>query len=87
MFYLSWIVLTGAGVLTSIAVFLWALRSGQFGDQGRARYLPLCETDSLFPASQSPKLPGTAYALLVILGVGVIAMLSPVILTLVRSKG
>ena len=87
MFYLSWIVLTGTGILVSIAVFLWALRSGQFVDQGRARYLPLCETDSLSSASKSPKLSGAAYVFLLILGVGVIAMLSPVILILFRIKG
>jgi cbb3-type cytochrome oxidase maturation protein len=87
MFYLGWIVLTGTGVLASIAVFLWALRSGQFADQGRARYLPLFETDPLSPASTSPKLPAAAYGLLLVLGVGVIAMLSPVILTLLRTKG
>ena len=87
MFYLSWIVLTGTGILVSIAVFLWALRSGQFVDQGRARYLPLWETDALSSASKSPKLSGAAYALLLILGVGVIAMLSPVILMLLRIKG
>jgi cbb3-type cytochrome oxidase maturation protein len=87
MFYLSWIVLTGTGILASIGVFLWALRSGQFADQGRARYLPLCETDSLSSVSKSPKLPGAAYALLFIVGVGVIAILCPVILTLLRIKG
>jgi cbb3-type cytochrome oxidase maturation protein len=87
MFYLSWILLTGTGILASIAVFLWALRSGQFADQGRARYLPLCEPDSPSPASKSPKLSGAAYVFLLILGVGVIAMLSPVILILLRIKG
>ena len=30
-----------AGFLISIVVFIWALNSGQFKDQQRARYLPL----------------------------------------------
>jgi cbb3-type cytochrome oxidase maturation protein len=87
MFYLGWVTLTGTGVLASIAVFLWALRSGQFADQGRARYLPLFETDPLSPASKSPRLPGAAYGLLLVLGIGVIALLSPVVLTLLRIRG
>jgi nitrogen fixation-related uncharacterized protein len=88
MFYLSWIVLTGTGVLVSIGVFIWALRSGQFADQGRARYLPLCGTDPLSPAAPSRKLPHAAtYALLFAIGIGMMAMLSPLILTLARNKG
>ena len=87
MFYLGWIVLTGTGVLVSIGVFIWALRSGQFADQGRARYLPLCETDPLSPMATSRRLPGAVYALLFVIGIGVIAMLSPLILILARTKG
>ena len=87
MFYLGWIVLTGAGVLVSIGVFIWALRSGQFADQGRARYLPLCETDPLSPRATSRKLPGATYALLFVIGIGLIAMLSPLILILAQVKG
>ena len=29
------------GLVISIVVFIWALRTGQFSDQQRARYLPL----------------------------------------------
>ncbi len=29
------------GLLVSVLLFLWALQSGQFSDQSRARYLPL----------------------------------------------
>jgi nitrogen fixation-related uncharacterized protein len=87
MFYLGWIVLTGTGVLASIGVFIWALRSGQFADQGRARYLPLSETDPLSAAAPSRRLPGAMVVLLFVIGVGLVAMLSPVILTLLRMKG
>jgi len=80
-------ILTGSGVLASIGVFIWAVHSGQFANQGRARYLALSETDLLFPASKSPKLPGAAYVLLFVLGMGVMVILSPVILTLIRIKG
>ncbi len=87
MFYLGWIVLTGTGVLASIGVFLWALRSGQFADQGRARYLPLCETDLLSAATPSRRFPGAIVGLLMVIMIGLVAMLSPVILTLLRMKG
>jgi len=87
MFYLGWIVLTGTGVLASIGVFLWALRSGQFADQGRARYLPLGETDLLPAATPSRRFPGATVVLLFVIAMGLVAMLSPVILTLARMKG
>jgi cbb3-type cytochrome oxidase maturation protein len=87
MFYLGWIVLTGTGVLASIGVFLWALRSGQFADQGRARYLPLAETDLLSSATPSRRFSGAVVVLLFVIGLGLVGMLSPVILTLLRMKG
>jgi cbb3-type cytochrome oxidase maturation protein len=87
MFYLGWIVLTGTGVLASIGVFLWALRSGQFADQGRARYLPLCETDLLSPVTPSRRFSGAIVGLLMIIGIGLVAILSPLVLTLLRIKG
>ncbi len=87
MFYLGWIVLTGTGVLASIGVFLWALRSGQFADQGRARYLPLGETDLLSAVTPSRRFPAAIVVLLMVIGIGLVAMLSPVILTLLRMKG
>ena len=40
------------GLVLSLLVFFWALRSGQFTDQQRARYLPL-ENDGDDPAPRS----------------------------------
>jgi cbb3-type cytochrome oxidase maturation protein len=45
-YFISYIVL---GFLITIPVFLWALKSGQFKDQQRARFLPL-EDDDHAPA-------------------------------------
>ncbi|HEY3275299.1 MAG TPA: hypothetical protein VGJ94_01660 [Syntrophorhabdaceae bacterium] len=39
--YIFWVALIGVSLWTSIGVFLWAHRNGQFRDQERARYLPL----------------------------------------------
>lgn len=41
MYYLGWILLILLGVGLGIWAFLWALRSGQFAEQQRARFLPL----------------------------------------------
>ncbi len=37
----GWLFLVGISLIASIAAFVWALRTGQFSDQDRARYLPL----------------------------------------------
>ena len=35
----------GAGLIIGLATFAWALKSGQFRDQERARFLPLAKSD------------------------------------------
>jgi cbb3-type cytochrome oxidase maturation protein len=40
-YYLSWLILIVISVSTALGAFIWALRSGQFSDQERARFLPL----------------------------------------------
>lgn len=37
----GWLFLVAISVAASIVALFWALRSGQFSDQERARYLPL----------------------------------------------
>ena len=41
MYYPYFIAYIGIGLTISLVVFYWAFRSGQFGDQQRARFLPL----------------------------------------------
>ncbi len=36
-----WIFSTAVGIITFSVLFLWAVRSGQFREQERARHLPL----------------------------------------------
>ncbi|MCU0587194.1 MAG: cbb3-type cytochrome oxidase assembly protein [Syntrophobacteraceae bacterium] len=43
MYFPYFIAYMTAGFVVSLVVFIWALRSGQFRDQQRARYLPLEE--------------------------------------------
>ena len=87
MFYLGWIVLTATGVLGSIAAFLWAIRTGQFADQGRARYLPLQGETIPSPGPHASRLSVEAYVMVGILGIGFLAMLSTVTLIVLRLWG
>jgi len=41
MYYPYFIAYMAAGFVISIVVFFWALNSGQFNDQQRARFIPL----------------------------------------------
>ena len=41
MYYPYFVTYILAGFSISLVVFLWALKTGQFSDQQRARYLPL----------------------------------------------
>ena len=41
MYYPFFIIYIVSGFVLSLVVFFWALRNGQFKDQGRARFLPL----------------------------------------------
>ena len=50
MYYPYFIAYIGIGLTISLAVFYWAFRTGQFGDQQRARYLPLKDDVDAPPA-------------------------------------
>ncbi len=41
IYYSGWLFLVVISLIVSLGAFIWALRSGQFSDQERARYLPL----------------------------------------------
>lgn len=41
MYYPYFIAYIAIGLVISLAVFYWAFKTGQFGDQQRARFLPL----------------------------------------------
>jgi cbb3-type cytochrome oxidase maturation protein len=84
MLYLSWIILVATGLAVGILVFLWALKDGQFSEQERARYLPLRD-DFPMPAVKRPsKLSVEVYALLIVIWIGLAAMVSAVVLTLLK---
>jgi cbb3-type cytochrome oxidase maturation protein len=70
MYYLPWVLLVAASLWVSLAAFFWGLKSGQFSDQTRARFLPLRdETMSLGLKAPSKPTP-EVYLLFGILGLG-----------------
>ena len=50
MYYPYFIAYMAAGFIISLVVFFWALNSGQFKDQQRARFLPLQNDPQSLPA-------------------------------------
>lgn len=61
MYALGWLVLLAASLGLSLGAFAWALATGQFADQGRARYLAL--EDGTAPAPARRRAPREVYAL------------------------
>jgi cbb3-type cytochrome oxidase maturation protein len=87
MYYTGWISLVIISLWFSVVAFIWALWSGQFSDQTRARYLPFCDDESL-PAIKKPQgLTAESYALITIAVLGLLALAAPIIMTLYRLRG
>jgi cbb3-type cytochrome oxidase maturation protein len=87
MFYLGWILLTLSGILLSIVAFIWAIRTGQFSDQGRARYLPLRDGVPTPERDHPSRLSIEVYVLLSVFGIGLLSMACTVALILFRLRG
>lgn len=87
MFYFAWIILTAIGILASIAVFIWAIKSGQFSEQDRARYLPLAD-EHFQMMTETPFRRGMEVAALILVVVLVLgAMVTAVVMTVIRVYG
>ncbi len=87
MFYVEWIFLVISGLGVSLLVFFWGMKTGQFADQARARYLPLTGETPLSPLKNPAKLSTEVYVLLFVVGLGIAAMLAAILLTLIHIKG
>ena len=55
MYFPYYIAYMSAGFLISIVVFIWALNSGQFKDQQRARFIPLESDLNTEPAAKASR--------------------------------
>ncbi len=73
MYYLGWILLILLGVGLGIWAFIWALRSGQFAEQERARFLPLRDE---CPGTEAGSAPGSRMAVCFLCFAGGLVLLS-----------
>ena len=81
-YFISYIAL---GFLISIPVFLWALKSGQFKDQERARFLPLEDEGEAPPIRISRANRYEIGALMLLVVSGLITSASVVVFALISA--
>jgi len=85
MYYPYFIAYMAAGFIISLVVFFWALNSGQFKDQQRARFLPLQNDLQTKPA----KLPRFAriqtFALLTLVCLCLASAVAVVVFSLIKG--
>jgi cbb3-type cytochrome oxidase maturation protein len=87
MYFFGWITLVVITLAVSLFAFVWALESGQFSDQERARFLPLVDLAPVVrPSRQGNGGPG-AYALMAVMGLGVAMLIAPIALVLFQLVG
>ena len=81
MYFFGWIALVVISLWISVLAFIWAVRSGQFSDQARARYMPL--RDGLPPEPEMAPTARTkeAYALGFIGLLSLIAMVAMMVVS------
>jgi nitrogen fixation-related uncharacterized protein len=85
MYYPYFIAYMVSGLVLSVLVLLWALRNRQFRDQHRARYLPLVGEAEARPVAISRTYRIQAYILIVLAGLGVLAMAVTLAFALLRA--
>jgi cbb3-type cytochrome oxidase maturation protein len=86
MYFPYFIAYMTAGLIISILVFLWALKTGQFKDQQRARFLPLYGDVESEPARTSRLNRIGAYVLFGIVCSGLLASAVFVLFVLIKSS-
>jgi nitrogen fixation-related uncharacterized protein len=85
MYYPYFIAYMVSGLVLSVLVLIWALRNRQFRDQQRARYLPLMGEAEARPVEISRTYRIQAYILIVLAGLGVLAMAATLAFALLRA--
>jgi cbb3-type cytochrome oxidase maturation protein len=85
MYYPYFIAYMAAGFIISLVVFFWALNSGQFKDQQRARFLPL-HNDLQTRTTKIPRFARIqTYALLSLVGLCLASAAAVVIFSLIKG--
>ncbi len=86
MYFPYFITYMAIGFVISLAVFLWALKNGQFKDQQRARFLPLEEDNESSVVKVSVLKRYEIYALMFLALAGLAASAAMIIFVLLNGK-
>ena len=76
MFVPFWLIFLGSGLAMAAGTVIWAIRSGQFDDQQRARFIPLVGLSGRELAREPTRRRRSDYAgvwAMLLVGVGAIA--------------
>ena len=87
MYYPYYLAYMSAGFLISILVFIWALNSGQFKDQQRARFIPLEGDLKTEPAKASRFARIETIALFSLVGICLSCSLAVIMFALMKAAG
>ena len=80
MFLPVWLIFLGTGLAMAVLTVLWAMRTRQFDDQDRARFLPLKGADSLelVPVAR-PMVVANRLGMWTLLGLGLISIAATIL--------
>jgi len=87
MYFPCWMLLVVISLTAGLAAFVWGLRSGQFANQDRARYLPLADGLPPPPAGSSSASGAEGYGLMVVLIIGFLVLMIPIVMILYGLRG
>jgi cbb3-type cytochrome oxidase maturation protein len=85
MYYPYFIAYMAAGFIISLVVFFWALNSGQFKDQQRARFLPLQNDRQAKPAKVPQFARIQTFALLALVCLCLASAMAVVVFSLIKG--
>ena len=85
MYYPYFIAYMAVGFIISLMVFFWALNSGQFKDQQRARFLPLQNELQAQPAKVPRFARIQTYALLTLVCLCLASAVAVVVFSLIKG--
>ncbi|HJX51480.1 MAG TPA: cbb3-type cytochrome oxidase assembly protein CcoS [Polyangia bacterium] len=83
MFVPLWLTFLATGTAMAVLALLWAIRSRQFDDQDRARYIPLLElSPAELAAPPPPRRRGARLGIAIVLASGGLALVSTLVVVL-----
>ncbi len=86
MYFPYFIAYISIGLIVSLVVFFWAMKTGQFQDQQRARFLPLRDDAGAAPVKASRAHRAEVYGLFFLVAAGLAASAAMLMYALYFSK-